>query len=100
ANFCNVCSHEWSPGTESARFRSIDELVRVTNIRRDEVAVLAEIGALNSLGYDRRSAMWQIERAVRPSGVLFEKLEESFAESRKLKAESPLPDMNISERLI
>jgi hypothetical protein len=29
--------------------------------------MLAEIGALNSLGHDRRSAMWQVERA-NPSG--------------------------------
>ena len=40
-------------------------------MRRDEVTVLAEIGALNSLGYDRRSALWQVERLVRPAGELF-----------------------------
>ena len=40
-------------------------------MRRDEVTVLAEIGALNSLGYDRRSALWQVERVVRPAGELF-----------------------------
>jgi error-prone DNA polymerase len=34
--------------------------------------VLAEIGALNAFGYDRRGASWQVERAVRPSGELFE----------------------------
>ncbi len=34
--------------------------------------MLAEIGALNSLGHDRRSAMWQVERAIRPAGELFE----------------------------
>ena len=32
---------------------------------------LADIGALNAFGYDRRSALWQAERAVRPSGALF-----------------------------
>jgi hypothetical protein len=71
--FCNVCSHQWSevPRVES-RFRSIDDLVRRVNVRRDEVAMLAEIGALNSLGHDRRSAMWQVERAIRPAGELFE----------------------------
>ncbi len=40
-------------------------------MRRDEVTVLAEIGALNSLGYDRRSALWQVERIIRPAGELF-----------------------------
>jgi error-prone DNA polymerase len=69
--FCNVCSHQWIDGAADRRFRSIDELIRVTGMRRDEVTVLAEIGALNSLGYDRRSALWQVERLVRPVGELF-----------------------------
>ena len=69
--FCNVCSHEWAAGGDGRRFRSIDELIRVTGMRRDEVTVLAEIGALNALGYDRRSALWQVERLVRPAGELF-----------------------------
>ena len=71
ALFCNVCSHQCSDGAADRRFRSIDELIRVTGMRRDEVTVLAEIGALNSLGYDRRSALWQVERLVRPAGALF-----------------------------
>ena len=66
-----MCSHSWRDGASSRRFRSIDELVRVTGMRRDEVTVLAEIGALNSLGYDRRSALWQVERIIRPAGELF-----------------------------
>jgi len=97
--FCNVCSHEWSeaPRVEK-RFRSIDDLVRRVALRRDEIAMLAEIGALNSLGHDRRSAMWQVERAIRPAGEMFEAAEsrEPIADSRH----SPLEEMNISERLI
>ncbi len=97
--FCNVCSHEWTEGPRAkTRFRSIDDLVRRVALRRDEIAMLAEIGALNSLGHDRRSAMWQVERAIRPAGEMFED-----AEARGLMAEgggSPLEDMNISERLI
>ncbi len=106
ARFCNVCSHEWrvaSPPT--ARFRSVDDLVRRTGLRRDEVVVLAEIGALNSLGHDRRSALWQVERAVRPAGELFEQgSPQGSPEGRDFSpgdpGESPLPDMNVSERLI
>ena len=91
--FCNICSHEWSVTREPAqRFRSIDDLVRRVNLRRDEVAMLAEIGALNSLGHDRRSAMWQVERAIRPAG-------EMFVDSDGHN-DSPLTEMNISERLI
>jgi error-prone DNA polymerase len=88
--FCNVCAHEWGKDSRVAslrdfqnpsaerrvpssgqRYVSIEDLVSRTGLRRDELATLAEIGALNSLGYDRRSALWQIEKAVRPAGEMF-----------------------------
>ena len=53
-------------------FTSIEDLIARTGIRRDELATLAEIGALNAFGHDRRGALWQIERAVRPAGELFD----------------------------
>ena len=62
------------------RFRSIDDLVARAGLRRDELVTLADIGALNAFGYDRRSALWQAERAVRPSGELFREEEEGTAE--------------------
>ena len=82
------------------RFRSIDDLVRRVNLRRDEIAMLAEIGALNSLGHDRRSAMWQVERAIRPAGELFEARLTHRTFSPTQPGDSPLEEMNISERLI
>ncbi len=78
------------------RFTSIEDLIARTGLRRDELATLAEIGALNSFGYDRRSALWQIERAVRPSGELFE--QKSTVDSRR--SSSPLPSMTPAERLV
>jgi len=75
--FCNVCSHDWATGrsarasAERSRYKSLDELIARTGLRRDEVVTLADLGALNAFGYDRRSALWQAERAVRPSGELF-----------------------------
>ena len=75
--FCNVCSNEWmrergrSTASTEKRFSSLDDLIARAGLRRDEVVTLADIGALNSFGYDRRSALWQAERAVRPSGELF-----------------------------
>jgi error-prone DNA polymerase len=74
--FCNVCSHDWNPEKRPvpparARYTSLDELIARTGLRRDEVVTLADLGALNAFGYDRRSALWQAERAVRPSGELF-----------------------------
>jgi len=86
--FCNICAHEWAPSANreprpakdesraanggTRQYQSIDDLIARTGIRRDELATLAEIGALNAFGLDRRSALWQIERAVRPAGALFE----------------------------
>ncbi len=97
--FCNICAHEWTNGchdlgttnreppianresppasreppvaSRQPRYQSIDELIVRTGVRRDELATLAEIGALNAFGFDRRSALWQIEKAVRPAGELF-----------------------------
>jgi error-prone DNA polymerase len=94
--FCNVCSHEWTMLPALRRFRSVDELVRVVGLRRDEVTTLAEIGALNSFGLDRRSALWQAERAVRPAGDLFEPVEARDGKS----SVSPLPSMTEEERLV
>jgi error-prone DNA polymerase len=103
--FCNVCAHEWSVSARSRRFRSVDELVRAAGLRRDEVTVLAEIGALNSFGMDRRSALWQAERAVRPSGELFEPIEMQSPDLQSSTIESPrpaspLPPMTEEERLV
>ena len=59
------------------RFRSIDELVRVVALRRDEVNGAGGDRRAQQLGFDRRSALWQAERAVRPAGELFEGTEET-----------------------
>jgi error-prone DNA polymerase len=75
--FCNNCSHDWSPHHRAPRFRSLDDLVARANLRRDEVVTLADVGALNGFGYDRRSALWQAERAVRPSGEMFDEAGEA-----------------------
>ncbi len=61
----------------SCRFRSVEDLIARTGINREELSVLAEIGALNAFGYTRREALWQVERAVRATGELFANTEES-----------------------
>jgi error-prone DNA polymerase len=61
------------PSPESrVRFRSLEDFIARTGVNREELATLAEIGALNAFGHHRREALWQIERAVRPAGELFE----------------------------
>ena len=52
--------------------RSIEHLVAATGIREDELTTLASIGALNAFGCDRREALWQVARAIRPAGALFD----------------------------
>jgi error-prone DNA polymerase len=96
--FCNICSHEWTVALEPVgRFESIEHLVQRTGLRRDELATLADIGALNAFTHDRRSALWQVERAVRPSGELFEEGERDREDVAA--ALSPLAPMDVDERL-
>jgi error-prone DNA polymerase len=107
--FCNICSHEWHVDSkEAARFASIDALVRQTGLRRDELTTLADIGALNAFTNERRSALWQIERAVRPAGELYEEstsnsqLPTSNHSQRPIsnaEVSSPLPAMTDDDRL-
>ena len=111
---CIVQQRQISP------FSSIRDLVyRVPQLRKDELVTLAEIGALNSIGFSnancqmplkpqskiddrqwkignslhRRDALWQIERAVRLSGPL---LDQNFEPDSR----SPLEPMNNEERLV
>ena len=109
--FCNVCSHLWTlpilnhqppiadlQSPIANRFDSLDTLIRRTGLRRDEVAALAEIGALNAFGFDRRTALWQVEQAIRPAGELFENIE---AQGTRIEDRtSPLTPMTIPERLL
>jgi len=74
--FCNTCAHDWREGAGNGpRYRSLEDFIRQTGVNRAELATLAEIGALNGFGYHRREALWQIERAIRPAGELFEGLD-------------------------
>jgi error-prone DNA polymerase len=136
AYFCNNCAHDWSNPTRPTiptnrtlpfetplRFKSIDDLVNRTGIRREELQTLADIGALASFGYDRREALWQVEKSVRPAGQLFDAAEAGYAEQSILasaksgeRAEAdgqggpnpqsqgeqqcPLPPMSAEDRLV
>jgi error-prone DNA polymerase len=108
--FCNTCAHEWTVQLcPIGRFTSIEQVVQRTGLRRDELMTLADIGALNAFTNERRSALWQVERAVRPAGELFqspdqnEEREERERFERPERSErserSPLPTMNDDERL-
>jgi error-prone DNA polymerase len=101
--FCNNCSHDWTVPPErrreAARFASLEDLIARTGLRRSEVVTLADIGALNAFGYDRRSALWQAERAVRPPGELFEHTSSPPAGDDE-DWPCPLKPMTEAERLV
>ena len=86
------------------RFTSIDDLVHRAGLRQEEARSLAEVGALASFGGDRRTALWQAERAGRPAGPLLdgesdeEQLRTSNVE-RQTSGKSPLHPMSILERV-
>jgi error-prone DNA polymerase len=78
-------------------FSSIEELARrVPSLSQADLTVLAETGALNSLGNDvhRRDALWQVERACRQAGPLLADLHGDEEQT------SPLQPMNPEERMI
>jgi error-prone DNA polymerase len=114
SGFCNTCAHDWpltlgvardSPepaeGLAAERFRSLDDLVARTGVNREELSVLAEIGALNAFGHTRREALWQVERAIRPAGELYEDLEaEGGGREAADEGGCPLPEMSPVERVI
>jgi error-prone DNA polymerase len=82
-------------------FASISDLAhRVPSLRKNELVLLADIGALNAIGdhsngitLHRRDALWQVERAARPAGPLLEGIHE-------LDQGSPLERMTNEERLV
>jgi error-prone DNA polymerase len=76
-------------------FESIHDLaLRVPELRKNDLTMLAKIGALNWLGENihRRDALWQVEYAGRPTGPLLSELPER-------EEESPLARMTVDERL-
>jgi len=74
-------------------FTSADDLVRRAGLHRDELAQLAGLGALGSFGLERRAALWEVERAARPSGALYRVLEAP-------PDSSPLAPMTPTEALV
>jgi error-prone DNA polymerase len=79
-------------------FASIGEMARrLPELRKDELRKLAAVGALNPLERThRRDALWESERAARPSGPLFG-LEQAGIEFEQTG--SVLVPMDAAERL-
>jgi error-prone DNA polymerase len=80
---------------ERRPFTSIADLARrVPELRKDELRMLAQAGALNHVEdqTDRRKALWQSEWAIRRAGPLLDQLEPSTRDS-------PLKSMSPEERV-
>jgi len=80
-------------------FDSIHNLaLRVPELCKSDLTMLARVGALNSLGEGthRRDALWQVEYTGRAAGPLLRDLPEP---DEVTPSESPLAQMTIEERL-
>lgn len=73
-------------------FRSLQDFTRRTQLRKDELDTLAEIGALNPLdaSLHRREALWQVARFGKPAGPLLDAIEDPLDEDSPLAAMSPI----------
>jgi error-prone DNA polymerase len=81
-------------------FRSTDDLaLRMPQLNRKELTLLARIGALNKLeGIEhRRDALWQVERAGKLEGPLLQQSREALCDDTETL---PLKQMNTEERLV
>jgi error-prone DNA polymerase len=74
-------------------FASVADLVRRAGLHQDELGQLARIGALESLLPGRRAALWEAERAARPTGPLYAALPDP-------PEPSPLRPMTPIERVV
>jgi len=84
-------------------FLSIEDLKRrVPQLQKDELRALASVGALNFISgksqVHRRTALWQVESASRPSGPLFQ-ARMKIPDTDDSDFVSPLDPMNQEERL-
>jgi error-prone DNA polymerase len=74
-------------------FDSVADLVRRSEVNREELARLGEVGALRGLRLERRQALWEGERAIRSTGALYAALPDP-------PSPSPLRRMTVEERVV
>ena len=74
-------------------FESVDDLVARAGLSREELATLADVGGLAALGFTRRGALWEAERAARPPGPL-------WSGQPGAPEPSPLREMTTEEELV
>jgi error-prone DNA polymerase len=77
---------------EKAPFATLDDFKRRVKLNKDELRILAEIGALNCFADHRRAALWEVEVEAR-EGDLF------AAAVPEQKTAPPLAPMSYAERI-
>jgi error-prone DNA polymerase len=85
---------------KAGQFSSLEDLVaRAPVLNRKELTLLASVGALNNFQgiTHRRDALWQVERAGKLEGPLFNQSSDFLREE---SAAAPLIEMNTEERLV
>jgi error-prone DNA polymerase len=81
-------------------FSSIDDLqLRVPAMHKDELVLLAEIGALNAITGERhrRDALWQVERTARRPGPLLELIDLANPETKVQASGAKAQDTEASD---
>jgi error-prone DNA polymerase len=91
--FSKDTGYRISAERKRGHFRSLEELRERAALGRNELTSLARVGALESLGLERREALWQAEKVSRYAGPLLRNLEDG-------EAECPLSAMDCSERML
>ena len=73
-------------------FTSLEELRDRAGLGRRELTSLSRVGALESLGLERRNALWQAEKVSRYAGPLLQGIEDEYESC-------PLAEMDAAERM-
>ena len=90
-SFSEASAERLEAARAESPFQDLDDLLRRCRLRKDEVDVLAEAGALEALVHGRRQALWRA-RAPRVGGL--------FASARFTDPEVQLPPLRGAEQLL
>jgi len=74
------------------RFRDVADLAGRCGLGRDQLELLAHVGAMASLGLERRQALWQVSEVAGRRGPLLAGLPPEIS--------SPLPEMDAFEQTV
>jgi error-prone DNA polymerase len=80
-------------------FASMEDFKLRLPLNKEELRMLAEIGALNCLAGHRRDALWRVEKEEHPGELFSEKPLEMRDKMAAIEPESPLLPMDVLERM-